>query len=142
MRIVSGGQTGIDRMGLEVAKELGLKTGGYAPKGWKTEKGSDPSLADFGLNEHHSDEYNPRTELNVMLSAGTLIFGDEKSPGSKSTLKFISKHKKPHLVNPTVEQIKEFIKTKDIINVAGNRGSKLTPEQLEQYRTTLKEGLS
>ena len=142
MRIVSGGQFGIDRMALEVAKELGLLTGGFAPKGFKTEKGNDPTLADFGLKEHSSAEYNPRTELNVQLSGGTIIFGDVSSAGTKSTLKFINKHHKPFLINPTSEQIKDFRKTKDIINVAGNRGSKLTSEKLEEYKLTLKEGLS
>jgi hypothetical protein len=142
MRIVTGGQQGIDRLGLEVAKELGLLTGGFAPKGYRTEDGNDPSLAEFGLKEHWSTEYNPRTELNVQLSAGTIIFGDSSSPGSKSTMKFIDKHKKPYLINPTVEQIKEFVRTKDIINIAGNRASKLTPEQLSSYRDTLKQGLS
>lgn len=142
MRIISGGQTGIDRMGLEVAKELGLFTGGYAPKGYKTETGNDSSLAGFGLKEHTSTEYNQRTEINVMLSGGTIIFGDENSAGSKATIKFLKKHQKPYLINPTVEDIKVFIKTKDIVNIAGNRASKLSEEQLNLYRETLKQGLS
>ena len=49
LKIISGGQTGIDRMGLEVARELGLPTGGTAPKSYWTENGADPSLAAFGL---------------------------------------------------------------------------------------------
>ena len=142
MRIISGGQTGVDQMGLEVAKELGLLTGGYAPKGFKTEKGNNPELATlYGLKEHSSEEYNPRTELNVQLSGGTIIFGDEKSPGSISTLRFIKKHSKPYLINPTVDEIKEFKKYKEILNIAGNRGSKLSVESLGAYRETLKEGL-
>jgi Circularly permutated YpsA SLOG family len=36
LKIISGGQTGIDLMGLEVARELGLPTGGSAPKSFGT----------------------------------------------------------------------------------------------------------
>ena len=142
MTIISGGQTGIDRMGLEVAKELGLTTGGFAPKGYRTETGEDKSLATFGLQEHTGREYNERTELNVLFSGGTIIFGNEKSAGSKLTIKLLNKHQKPYLINPTVEQIKSFIKTKDIVNIAGNRASKIDPKDLEKYRQTLKEGLA
>lgn len=142
MRIISGAQTGVDQMGLEVAKDLGLMTGGYAPKGFKTEKGNDPTLADkYGIKEHPSAEYDKRTEVNVQLSSGTIIFGDETSPGSKATLKFIKKHNKPYLINPTVQQIKEFRIYKEIINIAGNRGSKISSADLEKYRETLKQGL-
>jgi hypothetical protein len=52
-KLISGGQTGADRAGLEAAKALGIATGGTAPKGWRIENpdgtsGSDPSLAEFG----------------------------------------------------------------------------------------------
>lgn len=38
-KIISGGQTGIDRLGLEVGKELGLETGGTTTPGYYTENG-------------------------------------------------------------------------------------------------------
>ena len=50
-KIISGGQTGIDRLGLEVGKELGLETGGTTTPGYYTENGRDESLKDFGVTE-------------------------------------------------------------------------------------------
>ena len=47
-KVISGGQTGADRTGLECAKALGLETGGTAPDSWRTDEGHDPTLADFG----------------------------------------------------------------------------------------------
>lgn len=38
IKIISGGQTGADMGGLEAAREYGFPTGGYAPKGWMTER--------------------------------------------------------------------------------------------------------
>ena len=37
MKIISGGQTGVDRLALDVAKSLNIATGGTAPKGYLTE---------------------------------------------------------------------------------------------------------
>lgn len=45
-KIISGGQTGIDRLDLEVGKELGLETGGTTTPGYYTENGRDESLID------------------------------------------------------------------------------------------------
>lgn len=73
-KIISGGQTGIDRLGLEVGKELGLETGGTTTPGYYTENGRDESLKDFGVTEispelqagrKDREFYLPRTEQNV-----------------------------------------------------------------------------
>ena len=49
-RVISGGQTGIDQLGLEVARSLGTPTGGVAPKGYLTESGPNSSLREwYGL---------------------------------------------------------------------------------------------
>ena len=51
-KIISGGQTGVDTIGLQVAKELGIETGGKAPKGFLREKGIDnEDIASYGLEE-------------------------------------------------------------------------------------------
>lgn len=42
-RIVSGGQTGVDRTGLDVTRALGLEAGGWCPKGRQAEDGVIPS---------------------------------------------------------------------------------------------------
>ena len=51
IKVISGGQVGADRIGLEEAKKLGFETGGTAPHKYLTSKGSDLSLKDFGLTE-------------------------------------------------------------------------------------------
>ena len=125
-KIISGGQTGADRAGLEVAKELGIATGGVAPKGYLTENGPDPSLADFGLIEDGSEDYVIRTMRNVKMSDGTVIFGDMKSSGSLTTKLFCEKMKNPFLVNPEGSDLMDWILSNKIetLNVAGNRASK------------------
>ena len=42
IKIVSGGQTGVDRGALEAAVALGLDFGGWAPHGWIAEDGTIP----------------------------------------------------------------------------------------------------
>ncbi|MBO7684653.1 MAG: hypothetical protein J6T51_08020 [Kiritimatiellae bacterium] len=42
LKIVSGGQTGVDRGALQAAMDLGLPWGGWAPKGWRAENGTIP----------------------------------------------------------------------------------------------------
>lgn len=142
-KVISGGQTGVDRFGLEIAKELGIQTGGTAPKNYKTENGCDLTLKDFGLVEDTSSDYDSRTEKNIIDSQGTVIFGDVKSPGTKLTIKLLKQHNKKYIENPTVEGLKQFITENNIevLNVAGNRKSKLNLAQMNTIKTTLKGGL-
>lgn len=142
-QVISGGQTGVDRMGLEVARMLGIPTGGSAPKGFRTERGPDPSLKDFGLEETQSEGYTLRTLNNVLSSDGTVIFGDLKSPGSQQTIANAITNKKPYITNPTIEQLVSFVQTNNIriLNVAGNRGSRLTVNQYREYQMVLLEAL-
>ncbi len=42
LKIVSGGQTGVDQGALEAALDLGLVWGGWVPKGWRAENGTVP----------------------------------------------------------------------------------------------------
>lgn len=140
-KVISGGQTGVDRIGLDIARICGIKTGGTAPKNFRTEVGNDYSLKNFGLIEHQSYRYEPRTEDNVVDSDGTVLFGDMTSSGSKQTIGFILKHGKPHISNPPADVLISFIKDHKIsvLNVAGNRGSKLTQEQCDHTRKVLFE---
>jgi hypothetical protein len=83
-RVVSGGQTGADQGGLEAAARLGVRTGSYMPKGWRTEDGPRPDLAArFGLVEATTAEYPDRTERNVPLADATVVFAAGVSPGSR-----------------------------------------------------------
>ena len=71
MKIVSGGQTGVDRAALDVAIELGIPHGGWCPRGRLAEDGAIPRR--YCLTEHVSPDYDDRTRQNVADSDGTLI---------------------------------------------------------------------
>lgn len=137
-KIISGGQTGIDRLGLEVGKELGIETGGTTTPGYYTETGRDESLKDFGVTEislelqqgkRGKEFYLPRTEQNVINSDGTVYFAtNEDSAGKIATKRFADKHNKPFLLNPkSGEELRNWLIRNNIktLNVAGNRGSKI-----------------
>jgi len=123
--IISGGQTGADQAGLEIARHLGLQTGGWAPRGYRTEDGPALWLKDYGLLEHKSPEYPPRTILNVQNAGGTVWFGNHHSPGGRLTITTARSLGKPCAVNPTAEELRRWL-IKDqiqVLNVAGNRAS-------------------
>ncbi len=65
-RIVSGGQTGVDRASLDVAIKLGIDHGGWIPRGRLTESGELPQK--YHLTETSSSQYSVRTEKNVIDS--------------------------------------------------------------------------
>ncbi len=152
-KIISGGQTGIDRLGLEVGKSLGIQTGGTATPGFVTEKGNDESLKEFGVQEispalqagrSGREFYLPRTEQNVLNSDGTVYFAtDTDSAGKIATERFAKQHNKPFLLNPTADQLRQWLATNNIktLNVAGNRGSKMTAEQRTQAENVLRGAL-
>src|SRR2546428_817952 len=97
MKVISGGQTGADRAGLEAAVALGLPTGGHAPAGYWTEAGADPSLRRFGLIAGGSPE--SRTERNVVDADATIIFArSAPGPGSELTRRLALKHRRPVIV--------------------------------------------
>lgn len=101
-KIISGGQTGADQGGLEAGRKLGLKTGGTAPMGWRTETGPQPNLLrSFGLVEAGVPGYPFRTKMNILNSDATVIFGDTKEPGSKLTENLCLKLKKPCFIITT-----------------------------------------
>ena len=77
VKIVSGGQTGVDRGALEAAVALGLEFGGWAPHGWIAEDGLVPAQYRERMQEHPSmggraRDYRERTKANVRDSHATL----------------------------------------------------------------------
>lgn len=76
LRIVSGGQTGVDRGALSGALEAGLDCGGWCPTGRRAEDG--PIPARFPLRELDDPGYPARTRRNVVDSDATVIiaFGE------------------------------------------------------------------
>ena len=142
IKVISGGQTGADRIGLETAKSRLIKTGGTAPKDFMTEKGPDYTLRDeFGLVEAPVAGYPWRTRKNVLDSDGTVLFGNMTSSGSFETIQHCVKMSKPHKTNPIPEELAKWIEDKNIriLNVAGNRGSKLNTLKQIDIRDVLLE---
>lgn len=96
-RIVSGGQTGVDRGALDAALALGFPCGGWCPAGRKAEDGAIPRR--YPVAELPSADYAARTRRNVLDSDGSLIlhFG-ELSGGTLSTLRLCGSLGKPFLL--------------------------------------------
>ena len=84
-KIISGGQTGADRAGLDFAIHAGLKHGGYVPRGRKAEDGRIDER--YNLAELSTSSYPARTRKNIEESEGTVIFSLERrlSGGTKLT---------------------------------------------------------
>jgi len=131
-KIVSGGQTGADRAGLDAAIAVGLVYGGWCPKGRKAEDGVIP--ANYELQETTSADYLRRTDWNARDSDGTVIFAmkPKLSGGTLKTVSFAEKHGRPLVVitpeslpSPS-EALSAWLSDNRIgvLNVAGPRGSK------------------
>ncbi len=95
MKIISGGQTGVDRGALEAALDLGVACGGWCPAGRRAEDG--PISDRFPLQETESAGYPARTERNVVESSATVLLYMTHSPGTKRTAKLCRDHRKPYL---------------------------------------------
>jgi hypothetical protein len=141
-KIVSGGQTGVDRAGVDAAIESGYPIDGYCPKGRKAEDGAIPDKYPF--IETHSAGYKLRTELNVINSDGTLIINKGKlTGGTKATYKNAVDHNKPVLIirinkkHDPAAAVKWIQANKiEVLNIAGPRESKagIYNEALEYLR--------
>lgn len=129
-KIISGGQTGVDRAALDFAINNEIPHGGWVPKGRRAEDGVIPKR--YEVREAETADYSRRTELNVMDSDGTLILSHgELTGGSALTARLAEKHAKPCL-HIDLNQQTEFQATVDIshwlhenqvevLNVAGPR---------------------
>ncbi|GFO68188.1 hypothetical protein GMLC_17670 [Geomonas limicola] len=129
-KVVSGGQTGVDRAGLDAAKAAGLPIGGYCPKGRLAEDGTVPEC--YPLIELDSERYASRTEKNVVESDGTLVLNwGELTDGTKATVQFAREHGRPHLIlqldqEPDLDICRTWIEENRLstLNIAGPRESK------------------
>ncbi|QDU61107.1 Putative molybdenum carrier [Planctomycetes bacterium Pan216] len=136
-KIVSGGQTGVDRAALEAAIALNIAHGGWCPKGRRAEDGTVPSR--YELVEADSRDYAVRTERNVVDSDGTLIVAPgELSGGTALTAKLCRNHEKPLLVlsleEPAAgERFPTWLAESsiEVLNVAGPRESEVEGESLQ-----------
>ena len=132
-KIVSGGQTGADSGALNAAIKLGIKCGGFCPKGRRRESGVVPEK--YGLVETPSSGYAERTRLNVITSAATLALTIGKiTPGTNHTINYAIENDKPvlhlDLSNPielNAETLRKWLARMSdevVLNVAGSRESK------------------
>jgi hypothetical protein len=130
-RIISGGQTGVDRGGLDAAMSLGLEHGGTCPAGRRAEDGAIP--AHYVLEEHSSWGYPPRTAKNVADADATLILilGQHVTAGTRLTAKLAQESGKPWLavnmespqaVDKAVDWLFEL--ELEVLNIAGPRETK------------------
>ncbi len=134
VKIVSGGQTGVDRAVLDAARELGLPYGGYIPRSRWTEEG--PLADDYeGMVETVSAGPSRRTKLNVNESDATLII--TRGPcegGTLLTAETARKAGKPNLIldlaelggDAAIAAIHTWLEETRLasLNVAGPRASK------------------
>jgi hypothetical protein len=129
VRIISGGQTGVDRGALDAAIELGIPHGGWCPKGRRAEDG--PISDKYLLLETDSVDYQVRTERNVDDSDGTLILYRERlQRGTLLTHRLAKQKGKPllrvRLDRPVaIDRIIRWLTDNSIqvLNVAGPRAS-------------------
>jgi len=118
LKVISGGQTGVDRGGLDAAMELGVLCGGWCPAGRLAEDGTIPKH--YPIVEMANAGYAERTAQNVADSDGTLIISNgELLGGTRETVDRCIEMRKPHFiidcasmsVEETIEAATEFVKS-------------------------------
>ena len=131
-KIISGGQTGVDRAALDIALDLGVPCGSYCTKGRRAEDGWISER--YPLTELSSPHYRERTKRNVIESDATVIVthGD-LTGGSEATAGLCRYHSKPYLhldgeeIDPdtAANWLRQFAKNYHVmvLNVAGQRHS-------------------
>lgn len=131
MRIISGGQTGVDRAALDVALSLGLACGGFCPRGRLAEDGRIPDH--YPLTELPSRSYAARTRANVQAADATLILAPMPlQGGTRLTFDSCAELGRPCLVvDPRdatglsrAQQWLEEVRPR-VLNVAGPRESQV-----------------
>jgi hypothetical protein len=131
-KIISGGQTGADRGGLDAAIALRLVHGGWCPRGRLAEDGRVP--AQYQLVETIDAEYDTRTRMNVEAADATVIFVGAMTRGSMATLQWCRRRHRPYVVvanaiagrDAATARFASWLERVQpaVLNVAGSRESK------------------
>jgi putative molybdenum carrier protein len=132
-RIVSGGQTGVDRAALEVGRSAGIPIGGWCPAGgWAEDLTDPPGLLALYPELHATPSSDPavRTRWNVRDSDATLVITRARatSPGTTLTVAIAEELGRPHLVADVtdVDGVRAWLHglpTGLVLDVAGPRES-------------------
>ena len=94
-KIVSGGQTGVDRAALDFGLDNKIELGGWCPRGKYAEDGAIHSR--YPLKETEQAEVTWRTEFNARDSDGSLVLVENHlMQGTEYTREMAIKHKKPY----------------------------------------------
>jgi hypothetical protein len=128
-KVVSGGQTGVDRAALDTALAAGIRCGGWCPRGRRAEDGSIPSR--YPLLETPSSAYPERTRRNVYDADATLVLTRGAPRGGTAlTVALAARAKRPCLVvdldaPPDPDRVREWLAAHRVktLNVAGPRES-------------------
>ena len=132
VKIISGGQTGVDRAALDVALNHGIECGGWCPAGRLDELGRIPGH--YPLKELKEGSFAERTWQNVKDSDGTvIIYFDQLRGGTEYTVECCNQLHCPHVLIDTAKTSSEcaaklmanLVRNHkiDILNVAGPRES-------------------
>jgi hypothetical protein len=132
VKIISGGQTGVDRAALDVALKHRIESGGWCPSGRLDEFGRIPDR--YPVKELESGGFTERTLQNVKDSDGTvIIYPGKLSGGTEQTVRICVEQRRPLKLidssNVSTEKaaqlIADFVRanTIDVLNVAGPRQS-------------------
>lgn len=154
-KIISGGQSGVDRAALDFAISHSIDYGGWCPRsGWAEDMVEPPGLLNKYDKLFESNSADPaiRTEKNICSSDYTMIVLQEDrgeipfSKGTNDTIKLVKQYSKPHLIvflsrsnNPLI--MRDWLLSQDkriVLNVAGPRESE-SPGIYERTFSLLEE---
>lgn len=151
MKIISGGQTGVDQGGLDFALKHGWPCGGWCPPGRRCETGRIPGR--YPVREVEAGDYNERTRRNIQDADATLVITQYgfKEVGTALTLSWCEEYGRPSfhfnishagLIQPQdLTELSNWLKNNkvEVLNVAGNRES--NSPGIQAYTLTLLERL-